>query len=73
MTILNADVTHVEECPQEFRTVSKRRRVIFSNKCPIYQSSQPEKNVFWSKENPYYCEEVECHPLHAMVWVAMNS
>ena len=57
----------------EFRTVSKRQRVVFSLKCAIYQSARSRNIVIWFKQNPHYCEEEE-HPLpHAMVWGATNS
>ena len=28
---------------------------------------------FWFKQNPYYCEEVEHHSPHVMVWGTRNS
>ena len=53
--------------------VLKRQRVIFSDECAIYRSSQSQNIVMWSKQNPHYCEEVEHHTPHVMVWEAMNS
>ena len=58
---------------QKFRMMVKRRRDIFGDECTIYQSSQLRKIVFWSKQNPYYCEKVEHHYLHIIIWRAMNS
>ena len=58
---------------QELRTVSKRQRDIFADKCAICRSSQSQNIVFWSKQNPHHFVEVEHHPSQIMVRGAINS
>ena len=70
---LNCRGEPCERMLQEFWTVSKRRRVFFNDECTIYLGSRSGNSVFWSKQNPHYCEEVEHHSPHVVVWVAMNS
>ena len=58
---------------QEFWTVSKRQRVIFSDKCAIYWSSRSRNIVFWFKHNSHCCEEVEYHSPYVMMWGVTNN
>ena len=58
---------------QVFDTIPKRGKVIFSDECAIYRSSRQRNIVFWSKENPYFYEEIENHPPYVMIWAGIDS
>ena len=48
----------------------EKTRVIFSDVFAIYQSTRSRNIVFWSKQNPHYCKEVEPD---VMVGATINS
>lgn len=57
----------------KFDTIPIRGKVFFSDECAIYRSNKPRNVYFWSKENPYYFEELEHNPPHVMIWAAVSS
>jgi len=52
---------------QAFSTIPKRGKVIFSDECAVYRSSQSGNVVFWSKEKLNYFEELERSPPHFVI------
>jgi hypothetical protein len=54
------------------QTVS-RSKVLFSDDCAIFCSACDRNVVFWSKENPYFTQELELNPPRVMTWVGVTS
>jgi len=55
-----------------FSNVVSRSKALFSDECAIYRSAR-DRNVFWSKENPNFTQELEHNPRHVMMWAGMAS
>jgi len=56
-----------------FSNAISRSKVLFSEECAIYRSARDRNVVFWSKENPYFTQELEHNPPHVMIWTGMTS
>lgn len=49
----------------------RMEKLFFSDECAIYAEGRSYNSVFWSKEQPYFWEQVKQYPPTVMVWGAM--
>lgn len=54
--------------------IGRRRNLLFfSDECAFYGDGRNVNSVFWSKENPFFWEQIHQHPPSVMVWAAMSN
>jgi hypothetical protein len=51
---------------------ASRLKFLFSNECAIYRIARGRNLAFWSKENPYFTQEVEHNAPHVVIWAGMT-
>ena len=62
-----------DELLQVLNTILARRKVMFTDECAIYRSSQERNVYFRAKENHHYYEELEHKTSHVMLWALFNA
>lgn len=58
---------------QKYDNARLRNKLMFSDECAIYLTQKPYNVVMWSKENPYFWEQVQQYQPKVMVWAAMSE
>lgn len=58
---------------EKYANERRSRNLFFSDECAFYGDGNSVNSVFWSKENPYFWEQVCQHPPSVMVWAAMSG
>jgi hypothetical protein len=67
MTLAVLCWTHTHPCAK------CHSKVLFSHECAIYRSAPDRNVVFWSKENPYFTQEMQHALLDVMIWAGLTS
>lgn len=53
----------------------RRDKLLFSDECAVYAEGHPRAKqiFFWSKQNPFFFDQVRKHPPQVMIFAAMSS
>ena len=52
----------------------RRNKLFFTDECAFYAEGSGRLQIsFWSKENPFFWEQIRQHPPTVMAWVAMSA
>lgn len=51
----------------------RRQQLLFTDECAIYGDGKNNNSFFWSKDNPYFWEQVTQHPPSVMVWAGISA
>ena len=61
---------------EKYNNELRRDKLLFSDECAVYAEghirSRAKQIFFWSKQNPFFFDQVRQHPPQAMIFAAMS-
>ena len=60
---------------QKYDNELRRDKLLFSDECSVHAEghSRSKQIFFWSKQNPFFSDQIRQHPLQVMIFAAMSS
>jgi hypothetical protein len=55
-----------------YPSVAEQQLLFFSDECAVYCDAKAKNVVWWSKENPFFTDQVRQHPASVMIWGAIS-